>query len=135
MLTALEVKRVPHSEDLLHPGEFVFIPKREPIRTFRSEPIEAPKIDSLWTFPSVWRWLKWRVFSPKYEIKQIVELLWPEIDTVIINCPECNQALATTGQHKIISLEPLTIETPLTCPYSKTHTFKVAEGKIIVATQ
>jgi hypothetical protein len=83
----------------------------------------------------VWRWLKWRVFSPKYEIKQIVELLWPEIDTVIINCPECNQALATTGQHKIISLEPLTIETPLTCPYSKTHTFKVAEGKIIVATQ
>lgn len=126
MLTALEVKRVPHSEDLLHPGEFVFIPKREPIRTFHSEPLEPPT-------RGVFRYLWWKWFGKKYEIKQIVELLWPEIDTVIINCPECNQALATTGQHKIVSLEPLTIETPLTCPYSKTHTFKVAEGKIIAA--
>ena len=125
MLTALEVKRVPHSEDLLHPGEFVFIPKREPIRTFPSEPLEPPtgSLSRIW-----WNW-----FGKKYEIKQIVELLWPEIDTVIINCPECNQALATTKNHKIVSLEPLTIETPLTCPYSKTHTFKVEQGKIITA--
>jgi hypothetical protein len=39
---ALEVKRVPRSEDLLHPGEFVFIPKREPIRTYFSVPTDPP---------------------------------------------------------------------------------------------
>jgi uncharacterized protein YbaR (Trm112 family) len=132
--TALEVKRVSHSEDLLHPGEFVFIPKREPIRRFHSEPIEPPADKYGGTMiGDAFRYLKWRLFGPKYEIKQIVELLWPEIDTVIINCPDCNQPLATTRNHTIVSLEPLTIETALTCPYSKTHTFKVAEGKIITA--
>jgi hypothetical protein len=34
--TAQEVKRVPTSAELLHPGDFVFIPKREPIRSFES---------------------------------------------------------------------------------------------------
>jgi hypothetical protein len=116
---------VSHSEDLLHPGEYVFIPKREPIRTFHSEPLAPPA--------GAFRRLWWNWFGKKYEIKAIVELLWPEIDTIIINCPDCNQALATTQRHKIVSLEPLTIETPLTCPYTKTHTFKVAEGKILTA--
>jgi uncharacterized protein YbaR (Trm112 family) len=125
MSTALEVKRVPHSEDLSHPGEFVFIPKREPIRKFYSEPLTPPT--------GAFRRLWWNWFGKKYEIKQIVELLWPEIDTVIINCPDCNQPLATTKNHAIVSLEPLTIETSLTCPYSKTHTFKVADGKIMTA--
>jgi hypothetical protein len=135
LTTALEVKRVPRSEDLLHPGEFVFIPKREPIRKFHSEPLGPPaaKYGGGTVVGDAFRYWKWRFFGKKYEIKQIVELLWPEIDTVIINCPECNQALATTGQHKIVSLEPLTIETPLTCPYTKTHTFKVEQGKILAA--
>jgi hypothetical protein len=123
--TAQEVKRVPTSEDLLHPGEFVFIPKREPIRTFESTPIAPPT--------GAFRRLWWDLFGKKYEIKQIVELLWPEIDTVIMNCPECNSPLATTRSHTIVSLEPLTIETPLTCPYCRTNTFKVAEGKIMTA--
>jgi uncharacterized protein YbaR (Trm112 family) len=123
--TALEVKRVPHSEDLLHPGEFVFIPKREPVRTFERTPIAPPT----GTFRRLW----WDLFGKKYELKQIVELLWPEIDTVILNCPECNSPLATTRNHTIVSLEPLTIETPLTCPYCRTNTFKVAEGKIMTA--
>jgi hypothetical protein len=123
--TALEVKRVPLSEDLLHPGDYVFIGKRDPHRTFQSIPLEPPK---------GWgRRLLWNLFGKKYELKQIVEFVWPEIDTVIINCPECNQPLATTRAHKIISLEPLTIETPLTCPYSKTHSFKVEQGQIVTA--
>jgi hypothetical protein len=42
MPTPLEVKCVPLSEDLLHPGEFVFIPTREPIRKFHSEPLQTP---------------------------------------------------------------------------------------------
>jgi hypothetical protein len=123
--TALEVKRVPHSEELLHPGEFVFIPKREPIRTFQSTPIAPPS--------GLFRRLWWDLFGKKHEIKQIVELLWPEIDTVIMNCPKCNGPLATTRNHVIVRVEPLTIETPLTCPYCRTNTFKVAEGKIMPA--
>ena len=126
MPTALEVKRVPLSEDLLHPGDYVFIGKREPRRRFESKPLDPPT-------RGVFRYLWWKWFGKKYEMKQIVEIVWPEIDTVIINCPDCNQPLATTGVHTIISLEPLTIETPLTCPYTKTHSFKVAEGKIMTA--
>jgi hypothetical protein len=123
--TALEVKRVPRSEDLLHPGEYVFIPKREPRRTFQSIALDPPK--------AFGRRVLWNLFGKKYELKQIVAFVWPEIDTVVINCPDCNGTLATTGNHKIISVEPLTIEIPLTCPYTKEHTFKVAEGKIMPA--
>jgi hypothetical protein len=133
-MQALEVKRVPLSEDLLHPGDYVFIGKREPRRTFHSVPLGPPSDTYGGTLiGDAFRYLKWKWFGKKYEMKQIVEIVWPEIDTVIINCPDCNQPLATTGVHKIVSLEPLTIETALTCPYTKTHSFKVTEGKIIVA--
>jgi hypothetical protein len=40
--TALEVKRVPLSEDLLHSGDYIFIGKRGPHRTFQSIAITAP---------------------------------------------------------------------------------------------
>jgi hypothetical protein len=133
MSTALEVKRVPLSEDLLHPGDFVFIGKRDPRRTFQSIPLDPPSIYADDLVKGFIKTIWWKFFGKKYELKQIVEFVWPEIDTVIINCPECNQPLATTGSHKIVSLDPLTIETPLTCPYSKTHTFKVVEGKITLA--
>jgi hypothetical protein len=132
--TAQEVKRVPHSEDLLRPGDFVFIGKREPHRTFQSIPLDPPADKPGGTLiGDAIRFWKWKLFGPKFELKQIVELVWPEIDTVIINCPECNQPLATTRNHKIVSLEPLTIETALTCPYTKIHSFKVVEGKILLA--
>src|ERR1017187_1370596 len=36
---ALEVKRVQHSENLLHPGEYVFVAKRQPIITVEKHPI------------------------------------------------------------------------------------------------
>ena len=126
-ITAQEVKRVPHSEDLLHPGDYVFIGKREPRRTFQSIPLNPPtgRIRRLW-----WKW-----FGKKYELKPFVELQWPEIDTVIVNCPDCNQAFATTQNHEIVSIEPLTLLHPLTCPYCKTNTFKINEGKIMLAIQ
>jgi hypothetical protein len=132
--TALAVKRVPHSEDLLHPGDYVFIPKRDPIRTFHSIPLEPPADKRGGTvIGDAFRYWKWKLFGPKYEIKQVVEFLWPEIDTVILNCPVCNSPCATTRNHKILSIEPLTLEIPLTCPYCKTNTFKVADGKIMLA--
>jgi hypothetical protein len=124
-MQALEVRRVPTSADLAHPGEYVFVAKRAPHITYQSEPLEPPRglLQRLW----------WNAFGKKYELKQIVELLWPEIDTIIMNCPTCNGPLATTRNHKILSIEPLTLEIPLTCPYCKTNTFKIEEGKIMPA--
>ncbi len=123
--TALEVKRVPHSEDLLHPGDYVFVNKREPRRNVEMIPIQAPT--------NRFRRLWWNAFGKKYALREVLELLWPEIDTIIVNCPVCNSPCATTRNHKILSIEPLTLEIPLTCPYCKTNTFKIEEGKIMLA--
>jgi hypothetical protein len=123
LVIALEVKRVPHSEDLLHPCEFVFISKGEPVRRFESIRLDPPK-----------GWVRrklWELFGRKYEVKQIAEFVRPEIDTVIFNCPACNSPCAATKNHKIVNLEPITIETPITCLYCRTSTFKVAEGRIM----
>ena len=120
---AIKVRRVPRSDELLQPGDYVFIGKREPKRTVEQIPIEAPtnRFRRLW-----WIW-----FGKKYALREVLELLWPEIDTVIVNCPACNSPCATTGRHTIASLEPLTIETPITCPYCRINTFEIVEGKII----
>jgi hypothetical protein len=40
--TAQEVKRIPHSEDLLHPGDYVFVPRREPIVNIYRQPVPPP---------------------------------------------------------------------------------------------
>jgi hypothetical protein len=121
-LEGIEVRRVSTSADLLHPGEYVYIAKRQPKITIEREPLAPPTgfIKLLW-----WNW-----FGKKYEIKQIVELMWPESDTIIFNCPECNGPCATTSYHKITSIEPLTLEAPITCPYCKTNSFRIAEGKL-----
>ncbi len=124
-MQALEVHRVSTSADLLHPGEYVFIPKRQPIRTVEQIAIDPPT--------NRFRRLWWNAFGKKFALREVLELLWPEIDTVIVNCPVCNGPCATTRNHKIISIEPLTLEIPLTCPYCKTQTFKVEEGKMITA--
>jgi hypothetical protein len=135
-MQAIEVRRVPTSADLSSPGDFAFVPKREPVRKFERIPLTAPK--------GFVKRLLWYLFGKKYELKQVVELLWPEYDAVILNCPHCNMPLATTPQHKIISLDPLTIETAIACSYERSHgiasqpgekefAFQVKEGKIMPA--
>ena len=70
--TALAVKRVPHSEGLLHPGDYVFVGKRAPIRTVEQIAIDSPtnRFQRLW-----WNW-----FGKKYALREVLEMLWPEID-------------------------------------------------------
>jgi hypothetical protein len=41
-MEALEVRRVSSSEDLLHPREYVFIPKRDPKITVERRPLDPP---------------------------------------------------------------------------------------------
>ncbi|HEY2471056.1 MAG TPA: hypothetical protein VGI45_24890 [Terracidiphilus sp.] len=123
--TAQEVKRVLHSEELLHPGDFVFIPKREATKRFESVPVQPPK-------GRIARWI-WKHFGKKFELKPIFEEVWPAHDAIVINCPICNGPVATTNYHPIATLDPLTIEKPITCPYCRTFTFKVVEGKIMLA--
>jgi hypothetical protein len=124
-MQALEVRRVRLSEDLSSPGDFVFIGRRAPRITVERLPLEAPS----GFFKRLW----WNYFGKKYEMKQIVELVWPDYDTIILNCPECNNPCATTKNHKILSIEPLTLQIPLTCPYCKTKSFTITEGKLIAA--
>jgi hypothetical protein len=69
---ALEVKRVKSSEDLLHPGEYVFIEKRAPKITVERMPLRPPT--------KFFKHIAWNLFGKKYELKQHVELLWPEHD-------------------------------------------------------
>jgi hypothetical protein len=132
-MQAVEVRRVSLSEDLSRPGDYVFIEKRAPRIQVERLSLEAPKISHGWLIPEVYAWVKWMLFGKKYELKQIVEFVWPDYDTIILNCPECNGALAMPSKNKIVSIEPLTIEFPLTCPYCKTKTFTITEGKLIAA--
>lgn len=137
-LQAIEVRRVPSSADLTAPGDFAFIPKREPLRRLEQVPITPPR--------NFFKRLVWHFFGKKQEARQFIELQWPEYDAIILNCPHCNMALATTKTHKIVSLEPLTIESPIGCEYSRSKgiatkareqeeavVFLVKAGKIIAA--
>jgi hypothetical protein len=86
--TAQEVKRVPHSEDLLHPGDYVFVPRREPIVNVYRQPVHPPTgfLRRLW----------WNLFGAKFEVSRTVVPLRPDIDAVILNCPLCNLPIGTT---------------------------------------
>ena len=121
-MQALEVRRVPHSEELLHPGDFAFISKREPDIRVERIPLTPPT--------GFFKLLWWKLFGKKFELKQYVELRWPNYDAVIVNCPNCNQPCASTRTHKIVSLEPLTLEIPITCPYCKSVTFEINKGTL-----
>lgn len=127
---------MPSSADLSAPGDFAFIPKREPNRRLEQVPLTPPR--------NFFKRLLWQFFGKKTEVKQYIELVWPEYDAVILNCPHCNGPLATTAKHKIVSLEPLTIETPIGCEYSRSAgiatkarekeeavVFLIKDGKII----
>ena len=91
---ATEVKRVPSSDDLTAPGDFAFIPKREPIRRIETMPLVPPR--------NLFKHLIWQFFGKKQEVRQFIELQWPEYDAVILNCPQCKVPLATTPTHKIV---------------------------------
>ena len=59
------------------------------------------------------------MFGSKHSYKEIVEIRWPDYDAIILNCPHCSQPIATTKEHRIVSIEQLHrwILLPLTiCP-------------------
>lgn len=122
-LTTIELRRVSHSEDLLVAGDYVFIAARPPKVVTETIPLDAPR--------GMWKRLWWNMFGAKFIVKRSEEEVWPAYDAVLIVCPKCNQPLATGKSHAIVSVEPLTIGTPVTCPYCQTTTFKVTEGKLM----
>jgi uncharacterized protein YbaR (Trm112 family) len=124
-LTAIQVRRVSNSEDLMVAGDYVFIPSRPPKVVTETIPLDPPRG---W-FKRLW----WNLFGTKSIVKESKEEVWPAYDTVIMVCPTCNQPLATSAKHAITSVEPLTIESPVTCPYCRTVTFKVKEGTLMPA--
>src|ERR1700722_2667475 len=91
---AVQAIRVKSSEDLLHKGEYVLIPARKPEIRIEKTPIAPPN----GFFKRLW----WNYLGKKYETKEIVTEVWPTIDTVVIQCPNCNGPLATTKQHAIL---------------------------------
>jgi hypothetical protein len=123
----IPVRRVSTSEELLRPGEYVFIAKRPPLITVEKVPLYPPA-GSTGFFKLLW----WSLFGKKFDTKQTVELVWPEVDTIILNCPDCATPFATSERHKILSIEPLTIDIPVTCPYTKDRSFEISQGKINV---
>ena len=131
-MQALDLRRVPISADLEKAGDFAFVPKREPIREITRTPIDPPT----GFFKALW----WSLFGKKYVEKETVLPLWPEYDAIVMMCPHCNQPIGTTKEHHIVSTEPLTIEQPVACAYSRptlqappTIAFKVTDGKIMPA--
>jgi hypothetical protein len=106
--TALEVKRVPLSEELLHSGEYVLIQKREPQRSFVSVPFPPPS--------GCFRFLRWKFIGPKFELKTIEQPVWPDADTIVVNCPLCKGPVATTKHHTIAAFLLELYETRTTRP-------------------
>jgi hypothetical protein len=87
-MEAFTVRRVKYSQDLLHKGDYFFVAKRHPNITVERVPVMQPQgiLERIW-----WNW-----FGKKEELKQIVEIVWPEHDAIIVNCPQCNQPSAST---------------------------------------
>jgi uncharacterized protein YbaR (Trm112 family) len=109
--------RVATSEDLLNKGEYVFIPARPQEVHYQSEAIPNPGFFR-------------RLLGRTYTMKRIENPVWPKIDTIVLNCPKCNGTLGTTKDHTILSVEPLHLDMPLTCPYCRTFTFEVKNGNL-----
>jgi hypothetical protein len=90
--------------------------------------------------------IAFKLWGKKTELHQAIELQWPEYDAIILNCPHCYMPLATTMKHRITSLDPLTIESPIGCEYSRAKgiatkareqeeavVFLIRDGKITAA--
>ncbi len=129
---SVELHRVIYSADIEKPGDFVFIPKREPIRRTTRTTVDPPN--------GFFKRVLWNLFGTKVRTTETSERVWPDYDAVILMCPHCNQPIGTTREHRIVSTEPLTIEQPLACAYSKpspsalpTIAFKIQDGKIMPA--
>lgn len=120
----IEVRRVEHSEDLASPGDYVFIAKREPKVTVEKHPLLPPegRLKRIW----------WAFFGAKYELKTNIEPFWPDRGVIVVNCPVCNSPCATT-RHTIECVEPLTLDIPILCPYCRTTSFEIKDGKLITA--
>jgi hypothetical protein len=132
MEAAVQAHRVPVSPDILKAGDYCFIPKKDPMRTYETVLAEPPT--------GRWKRIIWALFRSK-TITKVTELpLWPNYDAVVMACPHCNQPIGTTKDHKIVSVEPLTLDKPLACAYSSagfrsaaTIAFEVKDGKIMPA--
>jgi hypothetical protein len=133
---SVNLRRVASSADLTYPGDFVFIAKRDPVRTIMMLPKNPPN--------GFFKRIIWKFAGKKYDTKEILDPRWPEQDTIVLLCPHCSQPLATTKEHKIVFLDPLTLDKPLACPYSRSSitgqtnddsavSFAIQEGKIMTA--
>jgi hypothetical protein len=127
-----ELRRVSFSADLEKAGDFAFVPKREPIREIVRTPVDPPT----GFFKVLW----WSLFGTKEVVKETILPLWPEYDAIILMCPHCSQPIGTTKEHHIVSTDPLTIEQPLACAYSRpsptalpTIAFQIKDGQIMPA--
>jgi len=125
----LEVRRVPSSADLMQAGDYCYIEKRAPIRKFEPVADEAPRgfIRKLISY----------LGGKKQSFKEVIEIVWPDYDAIVLMCPHCNQPIGTTKEHHIVSTDPLTIKQPLACAYSRpTPTaspliaFRINDGKV-----
>jgi hypothetical protein len=85
----LGVRRVKFSEDLLNPGEYVFIAARPPEITAEKKAIVAPVgfLKTLWC----------ALFSKKYELVETKSEAWPSVDSIIIVCPRCSVPYSVTS--------------------------------------
>jgi hypothetical protein len=134
---SLELRRVSSSADLASPGDFVYIAKREPLKTVLMVPIDPPR--------GFFKRIVWNIAGKKFAVREELDPRWPEQDTIVLLCPHCSQPLATTKEHKIVSLDSLTLNKPLACPYSRSRgisaqadvstevSFEIVEGKIMTA--
>ena len=96
----------------MKPGEFYFRPNAV------TRAVEPP-----W-----WNIFKWGSTSLKTDI----------VNTIVIDCPFCEQPILTTFDHHITQRSPLTIDTEISCPYSRAavgvaHGFLIKEGNIRAA--
>lgn len=78
-----------------------------------------------------------RSSARKQSYKEVIEIVWPDYDAIVMNCPHCNRPIGTTKDHRIVSIEPLTIEKPLACAYSRPSltaapliAFQINDGKV-----
>jgi hypothetical protein len=133
-MEAIDLRRVPSSADLASPGDFVYIAKREPMRTVVTRPIDPPR--------GFFKKLIWTLIGAKFDFREEFEPRWPDYDAIILLCPHCSMPLATTKRHTIVLLDPLTLDIPLACEYSRSKgvsaqendgvaSFAIQQGQII----
>ena len=122
--TAQEVKRVSTPDEPLHRGDVVFLQKREPIKTFESVPCRSAE--------------RHRCALALATVREQVRTE-AGVRAGMAGHRHLRHALPhlqrPNGSHEaspITSLDPLTIDAPITCPFCSTFTLKVVEGRILL---